>query len=188
MLLPTLNLLRQTSSKLPLCVQLTFVRNAVRQSAADPRHEMIRRALYPGTRRRTESPTGVWRRDVARALQRAIPSKQAHETIERAWLLYKRHIRWKRELENARKFDCMHRAMEELRALDIRLFKEANYTDDPRIWNDKQKEFLKSLRGTEKKMAEARLPGLFPREMRIPTDTPPRAGWNYDWNPKPNSF
>ncbi|KAJ3854709.1 hypothetical protein EV368DRAFT_72728 [Lentinula lateritia] len=49
--------------------------------------------------------TETWRPDVEKALQYAIPSVQAHDTIERAWLLYKWHIRKRREVETERKFE-----------------------------------------------------------------------------------
>ena len=118
-----------------------------------------------------------------KALRRAIPSKQAHETIERAWLLHERHMRWKRNEEAERKFECMRRAMAELEKVDPILFKEANRTEDPRKRTPAEVELSKTLRGAPKKAMESRLPGLFPREMRLPTDTPPREGWVYNWRP-----
>lgn len=169
-----------------LGVQLS-VRYAGRQATQDTRNDLIRRALYPNNIRSRESPTGTWRPDVARALQRAIPSKQAHETIERAWLLRQRHIRWKRDAESVRKFNCMWNAMSELQKMDPQLFREANRPEDPRARSRTEMESLKTVRGAEKKALEARLPGLFPREMRVPTDTPPRSGWNYEWKPSAKS-
>ncbi|EJD03730.1 uncharacterized protein FOMMEDRAFT_167057 [Fomitiporia mediterranea MF3/22] len=164
----------------PFCVP---TRNAVRKAgqSGDPNNELIRRVLYPSNLRNRETPTGTWRPDVAKALRRAIPSKQAHETIERAWLLHERHIRWKREEEAKRKFECMQRAMSELEKIDPSLYKGANRVDDPRKVSHGELEKLKNVRGAEKKAMEGRLPGLFPRELRLPTDTPPRAGWDYDW-------
>ncbi len=122
-----------------------------------------------------------------KALRRAMPSKQAHETIERAWLLHERHMRWRRNAEAERKFECMRRAMGELEKLDQALFKEANRSEDPRKRSPVEVELSKKLRGAAKKALESRLPGLFPREMRLPTDTPPREGWNYNWRPSPTS-
>jgi len=123
-----------------------------------------------------------------RALRRAIPSKQAHETIERAWLLHQRHVRWKREAEAERKFECMRHAMEELEKCDPVLFKEANRVEDPRTRSEAEAGLSKKLRGVAKKALEGRLPSLFPREMRVPTDTAPKLGWNYDWKPPPTSL
>ncbi|KAI5124135.1 hypothetical protein M0805_000946 [Coniferiporia weirii] len=158
------------------------IRNAGRKAAhADPQNELIRRVLYPSNLRNKETPTGTWRPDVAKALRRAIPSKQAHETVERAWLLHERHLRWKRDEEAERKFMCLRRAMGELEKTDPVLFKEANRVEDPRKRTEAEVGSLNTLRGVEKKAMEGRLPGLFPHEMRLPTDTPPRTGWNYDW-------
>ncbi|KAF5384945.1 hypothetical protein D9615_001143 [Tricholomella constricta] len=170
---------------------LRIARTAVRTYAArpeaigDPKKEIIRKALYPGNIRNRASPTGTWRSDVAKALQHAIPSVQAHQTIERAWLLHRRHIRKQREAELARKFECMRKAMEELERVDSRLYMEANKPEDPRARTDAERELAKRLKSTEVRTLEARIRGLFPRELRVPTDTPPRSGWDYEWKPFP---
>ncbi len=104
------------SSSSPQSGSRIFTRNAGRKIvASDPQNEILRRTLYPSNIRNRESPTGTWRPDVMKALRRAIPSKQAHETIERAWLLHERHMRWRRNAEAERKFECMRRAMESWR-------------------------------------------------------------------------
>ena len=169
----------------PLRVAQVSVRNyAVRRdTVSDPKVEIIRRFLYPSNIRNRASPTGGWRPDVGRRIQRAIPSVQAHETIERAWLLHKRHIRREREAELQRKFDCMKTAMETLRKLDKRLYQGANVEEDPRARTETETELSKTLKGPEKKALESRVRGLFPRELRIPADTPPRNGWNYEFKP-----
>jgi len=155
------------------------------EPAGDPKKEAIRRALYPSSIRNKATPIGTWRSDVARALQYAVPSKQAHETIERAWLLSKRQVRKKRETELARKFECMKRAMEELEKVDSRLYMEANKQEDPRTRSQAEMALMKTMKTSEIRSLEARIRGLFPRELRIPTDTPPRSGWNYEWKPFP---
>ncbi|GJE88665.1 hypothetical protein PsYK624_047480 [Phanerochaete sordida] len=152
-------------------------------SVSDPRVETIRRTLYPSNLRNRESPTGLWRPSVGRRLQRAIPSVQAHETIERAWFLHKRHLRKSREAELKRKFDAMKGAMDALRELDSRLYTEANKEEDPRQRSPAELEMAKNIKGAEKRALESRIRGLFPRELRIPTDTPPKDGWNHDWTP-----
>jgi large subunit ribosomal protein L40 len=170
--------------KFPLRISRISVRHSTRrETAIDPIKETIRKALYPPNISNKPSPTGTWRPDVARAIQVAIPSKQAHETIERAWLLYQRHERWRREEELGRKYECMKKAMDELEKIDPRLFREANRPEDPRQRGAAEVEMAKNLRGVEKKALESRLPGLFPREMRVPTDTPSRDGWKYEWTP-----
>ncbi|KAF8640419.1 hypothetical protein AX17_000085 [Amanita inopinata Kibby_2008] len=155
------------------------------ESVGDPRREIIRKALYPSNIRSSASPTGTWRPDVGRALQHAIPSVQAHDTIERAWLLHGRHVRKQREAELARKFECMKKAMEELEGVDKRLYKEANKEEDPRVRSSAEIALSKTLKTSETRTLEARIRGLFPRELRIPTDTPSRNGWNYNWKPFP---
>jgi large subunit ribosomal protein L40 len=168
----------------PLRLANTSVRYAGRkESASNPKMEILRRVLYPSNIRNRPSPVGTWRPDVGRALQRAIPSVQAHETIERAWLLHQRHIRKKRDAEFAKKFECMKNAMAELEVVDPRSFKEANRTEDPRTRSAAETELTKKLRGPEKRAVEARIRGLFPREMRPPPDTPSRDGWDYNWKP-----
>jgi len=170
-------------------LQLQFLHlTAIRTYAApsdqtgDPKQQIIRRVLYPSNIRNRATPTGTWRPNVGRAIQRAIPSKQAHETIERAWLLNKRHIRQKRDAELARKFECMKQAMDVLRELDHRLYMEANKKDDPRVRTQEEVRMMKTMKASEIRAMESRIRGLFPRELRIPTDTPSRTGWKYEWN------
>ncbi|THH19688.1 hypothetical protein EW146_g1526 [Bondarzewia mesenterica] len=178
------SLFASTSFNLPFRVSQTSVRYAGRvQGGADPVKEILRRALYPPNIRNKPTPTGTWRPDVSRALQRAIPSKQAHDTIERAWLLHMRHLRRKREVELGRKYECMRRAMDVLETIDAHLYSEANRQVDPRARSPAEVELAKTLKGMERKALESRPPGLFPRELRAPTDTPSRAGWKYDWKP-----
>ena len=155
------------------------------EPAGDPKKEIIRRTLYPGNIRNRASPTGTWRPDVARALQHAIPSVQAHRTIERAWLLHRRHLRKRREAELARKFESMKQAMEELRKVDSRLYMEANKPEDPRARSMAEMELARTLKASELRTLEGRIRGLFPRELRVPTDTASRNGWNYSWKPFP---
>lgn len=174
----------RVASKQPLRVSQTSVRYAGRKAeGADPKREILRRVLYPSNIRSRSSPTGTWRPDVGRALQRAVPSVQAHETIERAWLLRQRQIRKAREAELARKFACMKEAMDILHDLDPELYQAANRVEDPRIRTPLEMELSKTTKGPEKRALEGRVRGLFPRDLRPPTDTPPRDGWKYDWTP-----
>jgi large subunit ribosomal protein L40 len=153
------------------------------EASSDPKKDLIRRMLYPSNLRNKPTPVGTWRPEVGHLLQRAIPSKQAHETIERAWSLHLRHTRWKREAELARKFECMRKAMEELEKIDSKLYMGANKVEDPRVWTAAELEKSSQLRGAEKRAFDWRIRGLFPRELRLPTDTPSRSGWDYQWKP-----
>ncbi|KAF3927767.1 hypothetical protein ABW21_db0209497 [Orbilia brochopaga] len=77
-----------------------------------------------------------------------------HWTIQQAWLLYKHKLKRERELELERQYNKIHEACEELKRVDERLFRIA----------------------TDRKGV-----GTFPIDMRIPTDTPPRGGFNEGW-------
>lgn len=81
----------------------------------------------------------------------------------------------------ARKFESMKKAMDVLRKLDLRLYMEANKKDDPRVRTQEETTMLKTMKASEIRAIESRLRGLFPRELRIPVDTPSRTGWKYDW-------
>jgi large subunit ribosomal protein L40 len=175
-------LLQSKSLRALFEVHRTAARHYARKAVqSDPKKDIIRRSLYPSNVKSSSAPTGAWRIDVGRALQRAIPSVQVHETIERAWLLHKRHIRKSREKEIQRKFQCMKRAMDELHDINPILYEEANKREDPKARSDEEKQLLKQLKGTEARALEARIRGLFPREMKVPSDTPSREGWNYKW-------
>ncbi|KAF9567868.1 hypothetical protein CPC08DRAFT_703044 [Agrocybe pediades] len=185
------SLIRSTRTRLSLASTPSLARSyaAPNQDVTqgDPKREIIRRVLYPSNIKNRSTPIGTWRPDVGRALQRAIPSVQAHETIERAWLLHKRHIRKAREAEAARKFACMKEAMDVLHDVDLRLYMEANRKDDPRARTREEMEAMKTMKTSEIRALEARIRGLFPRELRIPTDTPSRTGWKYEWKSKKTS-
>ncbi|PPQ76986.1 hypothetical protein CVT25_014804 [Psilocybe cyanescens] len=167
--------------KTPAVAIRHYAAPGIADQQGDPKREIIRRVLYPSNLRNKATPTGTWRPDVGYALQRAIPSVQAHETIERAWLLHKRHIRKAREAETARKFECMKKAMDVLHEVDPILYMEANKKDDPRARLPQEVEAMKTMKVSHKRAVEARIRGLFPRELRIPTDTPSRTGWKYEW-------
>jgi large subunit ribosomal protein L40 len=173
---------KQLLSSLRILQPLTRHYAARPEAVTDPKKEIIRRVLYPSNIRNRTTPIGTWRPDVSQAIQHAIPSVQAHNTIERAWLLHKRQIRKHRERELARKFECMRRAMEELEKIDTRLYLEANRQEDSRARSEAERQLAKTLRSSELRAVEARIRGLFPRELRVPTDTPPLSGWNYEWN------
>jgi large subunit ribosomal protein L40 len=151
----------------------------------DPRNDIIRRALFPertpDVHGSKSSPTGVHRPDVALALERAVPSAEAHETIERAWKLHKRELRERREEELRRKYASMVRATEVLKELDPVSYAEATRGVDSRRLSEQERERMKGMSRGARKKAESRVEGLFPREMRIPTDTPSRDGWNHGW-------
>lgn len=79
---------------------------------------------------------------------------EKHETIERAWKLHKMRLREQRQRTLERQFRAMHAAMTELEKTSDRLFKGA---------------IVKSRHLT------------FPRQTRIPTETPSLQGWDYSY-------
>ncbi|KZT04075.1 uncharacterized protein LAESUDRAFT_738033 [Laetiporus sulphureus 93-53] len=95
--------------------------------------------------------------NVGRRLQHANGFLQAHDTIEQSFAA------------------CQH-AMEVLMKISPNLYAEASKEEDLCVWTRKETDFAKTLRISERKTLEARVRGLFPRELRIPTDTQSRDG------------
>ena len=108
------------------------------------------------------------------ALQAVVPSLKAHETIERAWKLHQRRER-EEQSENLRiKYESMREALRELEKEDPRLFAAAV---------EGKISPARNTRGTQGDLAskEGRIPGLFPRQMRIPTETIGNFKWDESW-------
>jgi len=80
-----------------------------------------------------------------------------------------------------RKFESMRLAMVELEKSYPHLAREANFKPDPSSRTEEEMKLASKLKGIARRAMDARIPGLFPREMRPPTDTPPIGGWNHDW-------
>ncbi|EJU00062.1 hypothetical protein DACRYDRAFT_90110 [Dacryopinax primogenitus] len=156
------------------------------RDTSDPRVEIMKRALYPPTldRKQDTSPTGLHRSDVNTLLDVAVPSAEAHETITRAWLLYQRQQRDARDADMGRKFDSMLAALDELKMCDEKLYRLAVYKPNMRKLSPEERDAMKGLKSSAARRAiEARNESLFPRELRIPTDTPSRKGWDHNWTP-----
>jgi len=77
----------------------------------------------------------------------------------------------------------MKKAMDVLHDLDSALYREANRPVDPRARSQEEMALMKTLKASEIRALESRIRGLFPRELRMPTETPSRTGWNYEWKP-----
>jgi large subunit ribosomal protein L40 len=183
-MLPSLSRQPSLLPRLPLI----WTRNAgrkARRGEVDPRKEQMKNILYPPNRLHPKdtSPTGCYRPTARRALRKIITNRTVHETIERAWLLHQRHVRKAREAEMQCKFDSMRRAMTELEHSYPHLAREANRKPDPSSRTEEETRLASKLKGFARRAMDARLPGLFPREMRPPTDTPPTGGWKHDWRP-----
>lgn len=142
---------------------------------ADPRLAPLKKAFNPLSRN--------YRQNLEVALHRVIPSAEAHETIERAWQLHERHRREEHLAELRAMHARMHEAVTELKDIDERLFHWATVPRDQRRLIKPEVEALRGTKGSVRKALEARIEGLFPRELRVPTDTPSISGWDYDWKP-----
>ncbi|KAG8950659.1 hypothetical protein FRC04_007284 [Tulasnella sp. 424] len=157
-------------------------------SPAQIKDEALKKLLYPRIIGKPRiNPVGLHRREVNRALRRVVRSAETHETIERAWQLHKRQLRESREAELQRKHESMNNAMAKLKELDRRLYDLATAKIDPRGILADDAEEVKHLRGPAQKFHTARVQGLFPREMWIPTETPRKDGWNYNWTAPPTT-
>lgn len=142
---------------------------------ADGKSEQLRQMLYPEavpqpSSNRT-SPAIAHREDVERAVDAVYPGKEAHETITRAFKVLERSE------ENARLVDLENRenrlreALDRLRETDIDLWEKA-VARPPKI---------SAAKVGKRKAQTMRIPGLFPRDLRAPTDTPRNVIWNHDW-------
>lgn len=164
--------------------------------AADGRTDSIRRAVYPAVATtRAEAQAAA-----AEALHKALPyPAEVHETITRAWLLHRREQRLAQAADLAAKRQRMEEACADLKSTSPTLFKAAAYRVAPnRRHPDEQARLVRlglapaqagqgakgdapiagpEARRRAKTLAGARLHGLFPRELRAPTQTPSRKGW-----------
>ncbi|CAG8519802.1 2112_t:CDS:1 [Acaulospora morrowiae] len=106
----------------------------------DTRYQVIKRILYETPK--PELPP-MTEEDIER-----------HKTIERAWKLFMRNQREKRDAEMAAKYRMLDKANRELEKLPSRLFVQAQMGNKTT---------------------------LFPKQMKVPTETPPLKGWNNDF-------
>ncbi|GAA6056874.1 hypothetical protein JCM3770_005121 [Rhodotorula araucariae] len=129
------------------------------EGGSDSKMETIKQTLLES------DPTEA---DRLAALRRVIPSAEAHETITRAWQLHQRHRREAHAAELARKYAAMRSAVALLEQTDTRLWRQA--VEGKKFQNVDQAH-----------RTNARLEGLYPREMRVPTELPGAQVWDHDW-------
>ncbi|PWZ02253.1 putative mitochondrial aconitate hydratase [Testicularia cyperi] len=167
--------------------------------AADARTEAIKKIVYP------PAPSSAKDRAArsATSASAVLPfpaevSEEVHSTITRAWLLFQRTQREALEERLNKKHARLREALEDLRLEDPRLFAAATYRVAPNKRSPAEQRKLVQLglvslpgaaarpdapTGAEaRRLAKAvaggaRLEGLFPREWRIPTQTPSRTVW-----------
>jgi large subunit ribosomal protein L40 len=117
-----------------------------------------------------------------------LPSAEAYETIERAWLLFQREKRVAKTRALEAKYKAMEEACDELDRMTSRV-EEGGEGAAPRFLYDRAMarpsqfpvESAKGKKaGAESRWLEARIEGMVPREAWVPTETRGK-GWNYDW-------
>jgi large subunit ribosomal protein L40 len=159
--------------------------------------ELIRASLYPkdGVAPTSASPIGARHADYERRIRAAAPSAEAHETIERAWNLFRRDARAARAAAIGAKYSAMVDACAELDALT----RGPGGVGDgalPRAVYDramvrmahasaayaaaKQGIAQGKKKTTESRWLEARPEGIVPREAWVPVESRGK-GWNYEW-------
>ncbi|GAA6007495.1 hypothetical protein JCM10207_006364 [Rhodosporidiobolus poonsookiae] len=129
------------------------------EGQGDARIEAIKTTLYE------TDPSDA---DRLAALAKVVPSTEVHETITRAWALHLRHRRESHAAELGRKYAHMRRAIDLLEETDQGLWKQA--TEGRKFQNVDQS-----------RTTNARLEGLVPREMRVPTEQPGAQLWDSAW-------
>jgi large subunit ribosomal protein L40 len=154
-------------------------------SPSDTRTEIIRRVLYPADAfsPNSASPTGAYHPDHIKRLNHLIPNPEVYETIERAWKLDQRRKRDSRQKSLAVKLKAMQEACDELdRLTEVEGGLSRSVYDRamsrPNLKGEKVEQGKKET--PESRWAAARIEGLVPREMWVPTETRGK-GWKYDW-------
>ncbi|CAO1627604.1 unnamed protein product [Sympodiomycopsis kandeliae] len=156
--------------------------------AADVRQEALRRMVFPP---REEAEQSRKQRKIPTSRSDALPfGEEVHSTIESAWKLYQRTRRESLSEDLRVKRLRMHEALQDLKSENTRLYRAATYrvSSNKRSPSEQAKlvemgivpnaETTSEQRRTARKFLGKRLEGLFPREMRIPTETPSRKIWN----------
>ncbi|RUS32973.1 mitochondrial ribosomal protein L28-domain-containing protein [Jimgerdemannia flammicorona] len=140
-----------------------FLRRAALSTLSTTRVFLLRAAAQPSS---SSSSSPDVRTDLIKKVLFELPPREPlelseedqerHETIERAWKLVKMLEREARDADLERKFRKMREAMVELERTNPKLFRGA---------------MLGNRHVT------------FPRQMKIPTETPATEGWNYSYKP-----
>ncbi len=169
--------------------------------AADSRTEAIRKMIFPAPSAPSPpAPASAKAEEVPAAYP--YPA-EVHETIKRAYLLQRRQAREAFERGLQARTSAMKEALDDLRQEDEGLYKlamvrVAAHRADAVAAVAQQRaaeaaaaaaaaaapaggagaeEKKKAEGGKKRKGPPPRLPSLFPREWRLPTDTPSRKGW-----------
>lgn len=145
---------------------LSFTSSSSPSSSVHPLQD-----LYPSSQpKRSPKPWASPRPDRAILLSKALPSPEAHETIDRATRLHKVSTANGRLAALKRKHALLFEACEELRLTSKVHYDLATQAPPGTLALD-----------VPVLQAKGKFEGLFPREMRLPTETPGNKGWDYDW-------
>ncbi|CAO1624171.1 unnamed protein product [Jaminaea pallidilutea] len=161
----------------------------------DPRGDAIRRMMYPAE---TDAIANRKKAKKPETLEEALPyGPEVHETIDRAWKLYQREQREEFEEDLRVKRERMREAVADLAKTNKRLYRAATYRVAPTKRSPTEQAMLVDLgivsgqgakgpkmspspeqRRHARNLMGRRLEGLFPREVRVPTNTPPKKIWS----------
>ncbi|TPX31732.1 hypothetical protein SmJEL517_g05003 [Synchytrium microbalum] len=158
-------------------------KKARKLDVTDKRVAAIRDILYAETTKPTHMPHGLPpQMDVAHI-------KPVKDTIERAWAVKKMDEKHAIVDEVKRKYTAMRKAMEALQSIDSRLFEGA--VANNRIERGTNLHPATSTPDNTTAEGDAQSPQpvlVFPRRLRVPTETPPIKGWKYQLTaPESNS-
>ncbi|KAI8823581.1 uncharacterized protein EV422DRAFT_521554 [Fimicolochytrium jonesii] len=126
--------------------------------SGDKRYQLIKEMLYSKETPSTPAkPLGTQPLDPRSSpVSTESPQAQRIDTIERAWTLEKQKEAVAKVAELRGMYESMREAMEELEKTDTRLFEAA------KSGSDREKVVV------------------FPKRLRVPTETPPLDGWDYE--------
>ena len=172
-------------------------------AAEASQHRVFVTALHETSKTHASSPTGTYHPQMLDRLTHIllptpdadpVRAKETHETITRAHLVSKRTDRESRDRALRAKEASLKRACDALRELSEtssdrsvkRLYEAAMYRPDARNKTSAsptpEVAEGKKLSLAERKYYDARIEGMFPREMKVPRDTWPNGDrWDYGW-------
>jgi len=119
-------------------------------------------------------------------LEKAVPSYEMHETIDRAWKLKERHRREEQEDALERQYRSMNKALEELRTSHIHLYLKVikdNNGSIHRLQNIIQPSASINGASNININSTGKLHGLFPRQLKLPVESLPAPDkvWDHEW-------
>jgi hypothetical protein len=114
------------------------------------------------------------------ALKAAVPNLEVHDTIDRAWKLHQRKAREAHSANLKARYDSLQHAMLELQQASPRLFDAAAAPADNVPSGTKAEEGKVASR-------QGRIPGLFPRQLRVPTETVGKGAFDEAWERETSS-